>query len=91
MVKYQHIIIGILCFYACKSPDWQPQEQNKFKQECVELGLTIERCGCILNCLELEYENYSIAFDAILLDTVSIKMNACVQSCNNVILQNIDY
>lgn len=84
MVKYQYIIIGILCFYACKSPDWQTQEQNEFKQECVESGLTIERCGCILNCLELEYENYISAFDAILLDTVSTKVNTCIQACNKI-------
>ena len=82
MIKVQHIIMLIFLCYGCNNPGWQKKEQQKFGQECVELGLTIEQCGCILNCLEEEYINYNIAFDVILLDTVSIKMNTCVQSCN---------
>ncbi len=87
MVKCQYIIIWILFWYGCNQPAWQKQEQKKFNQECVELGLTIEHCGCILGCLELEYENYSVAFGAILGDTVSTKMNTCIQACNNSLSQ----
>tara|TARA_B100000700_G_scaffold205582_1_gene226007 strand:+ start:236 stop:514 length:279 start_codon:yes stop_codon:yes gene_type:complete len=90
MVKCQYIIIWILFWYGCNQPAWQKQEQKKFNQECIELGLTIGQCECILGCLELEYENYSIAFDAILLDTVSTKLHTCIQTCNNIELQNIN-
>ena len=40
-------------------------EKKEFNGDCLDGGYTKQACDCILNCLEIEYQNYKIIVKSI--------------------------
>ena len=79
-MKYILLIILILLI-GCQNKEWTNDEQIRFNVECVEAGKTIEYCQCLLQCLQIEYNNYNSAFKKIEFQHTPETLNICITEC----------
>ena len=72
----------LIIFLGCETSQWTDIEKKEFNGDCLDAEYTKQACDCILNCLEIEYQNYKIMLDEILEHSISINLNTCIKKCN---------
>ena len=77
----KYIFVIILILVSCKNKEWTTDEQLRFNVDCVEAGQSKEHCQCLLQCLQEEYNNYTVASNNIESQNISETCNICITEC----------
>ena len=74
------ILVCIIGMFGCEKK-WNESDQAEFLADCVYMNGTTEDCGCMLDCIQSEYENYQIALHNILKTENNVKVVNCLKKC----------
>lgn len=74
--------IYIIMSSGCAN-SWDREDAKLFIDDCIEVKGTLEICGCMLRCLEKEYDTYSVVLKNIENTELSKELKRCVNKCKN--------